>query len=110
MSRLFLLSFFLVGCISAYASRYSGPSSLEPADSFECIHSALADLNYSVTDANRDAGFIKARTNEPVAMRLTGEPLHDELTVSIIKTDGGSELRISTVERATADKLIERCR
>jgi len=91
----------LGGCATAPISYVSlTPRPLE--DAYSCALRKLNELGYTVTNTNKDAGFIAGtkQTSGLGTQLLTGSQYHDQLTVSIFDAESGGR-RI----RATAGRI-----
>ncbi len=110
--RLLVLSVTAAACTSVYGNQYRTESALEPATVFDCVQAKVNALGYTVQDANRDAGLVRAKTAQPTGMKLDGTPFFDEVTVSITKDAGSGRtvLNVTATKRADADSLLAACR
>ncbi len=96
------------GCTSTYGKQYRATTTLLPAAAFDCVTGKVNELGYQVTDANREAGLVKARSAQPAGMKLDGTPFFDEVTVSI--TSGSpATLYVTATERKHADAIFSAC-
>ena len=68
-------------------------------------------MGYTVQDANRDAGLVRAKTPQPTGMKLDGTPFFDEVTVSITTAPGSGRtmLNVTATERSHADAILAAC-
>jgi hypothetical protein len=63
---------------------------------FDNVQSFIAQKNYNVLDANKEAGFIRAEkpTSNPALAVLSGVHTYDQLQVTIFQQANGTGLRI----------------
>lgn len=72
---------------------------------YACALRKLNELGYTVTNANKEAGFIAGdkQTSGIGTQLLTGQQYHDQLTVSIFDAAAGAGRKI----RATSGKIAQ---
>jgi hypothetical protein len=77
---------------SAQAARQDFRSSVPRRLAFDRVMTVLADFGYTVTDANRDAGFVKAerKSSSATADALSGKGYLWELTVTVLPDSQGT--------------------
>ena len=67
--------------------------------SYDCALRKINELQYTVTNTNREAGFIQAdRQTSGLGTKLwTGSEYHDQLTVSVFgdSASGGRKMRVT---------------
>ena len=97
------------GCGSAYAKQYVAASALEPATAFDCAQRVVSRLGYTVEEANRDAGLVRARTPQPIGMNLgTGQAMFGEITVTVLR-GSGTQISVTANQKAHADSVLADC-
>jgi hypothetical protein len=89
-----------VACGPSVATLRS-PSQLAPADLYSCVVRELARLEYSVLQADRDAGLVKAerKASGTGTALFTGAAYYNEITALVLPpTDSTpAELRLTLV-------------
>ena len=106
MRRMFLpfLAVPLAGCLhmSGVPISFTAPTPQTSADAYSCALRKVNELGYTITNANKEAGFITAdKVTSSVAERLiTSSDVYDRLTVSIFDAPDGKGRTI----RATSAK------
>jgi hypothetical protein len=93
------------GCATAGPLSFTITSPTPAEASFACVTRKLNELNYTVTNASKDAGFITGehRTSGVATQILLNRKYHDVITVSIFDDAGGTVRKI----RATAAQAEE---
>lgn len=99
-----LASLLLCSCATGPVSYLSAtPKTLD--DAYSCALAKVNELGYTITNTNKDAGFIAGtkQTSGLGTKLLTGSEYHDQLTVSIFnQANGGRTMR------ATAGRVDQR--
>ncbi len=94
----------VVACATAPVSFVS--TTPEPTDAaYNCAMKKLNELGYTVSNTNKDAGFITGakQTSSGVGEFMTGKKYHDILTISIFDADEGSRrLRVTAAQSQEA--------
>jgi hypothetical protein len=96
-----------VGCASAVQPRsFSRPVTVQGADVFGCALGHLNAQGYTVLDANKEAGFIRAekKTSGLGRALMVGQNLFDQMTISIFQDPATRQ----TTLRVTAATMSER--
>lgn len=101
----------VVSALTVLAACNTGPisfNSMAPKpmpDSYACALGKVNEMGYTVTNTNKEAGFITAdkQTSGLGTQLLTGAKYHTRLTVSIFGADSASRKM-----RVTAAKIEER--
>jgi hypothetical protein len=95
----------LCGCANTSPLSFTTTSPTPIEGRFACVTRKLNELNYTVTNASRDAGFITGehQTSGLATAVLLNRKYHDVITVSIFEDGSGSLRKI----RATAAKSEE---
>lgn len=98
------LALAAVGCSTAPVS-VQGIAPRSPSDAFACAMNQLNALDYTVADADREAGFIRGRkqTSGLATTILTGSNYHDVLTVAVFEDQTTDQ----TAVRVTAARIEE---
>lgn len=103
-----LLSFTaLLGACSTAPLSYVSATPRPLEDAYACSLRKLNELGYTVSNTNREAGFISGtkQTSGLGTQILTGSQYHDQLTVSIFDSEnGGRQIRATAgrVDRNTS--------
>lgn len=98
-----LFAFGVLGCSSAPIS-YSSNTPTPLDGTYACALSKINELGYTLSNTNKDAGFIQAarHTSSGLGEALSGKKTFDQLTVSIFDAPGGGKtLRVTA---ATAEQ------
>lgn len=101
----------LAACAIVSPKQYRSSTTLTPVATFDCAQAKLAGLGYTIQDANREAGFVRARETEPSNIRLNGELYYAEVTISVV-TDPRSQkttLNVTATEKAHATAILAAC-
>jgi hypothetical protein len=100
-----LLGALLAGCSSGPRS-FVAPTPQPIPDAYSCALSKVNELGYTVTNTNKESGFITGtkQTSGFGTKFLTGSEYHDQLTVSIFDQQGSTERTI----RVTAGRVDRR--
>ena len=87
--RLFFLSLVLVACgVSAQAARLDLLTAVPPPTAFSRAVNVLTTFGYTVEDADRESGFIRAELRSGSVL----SPSHWGLTVMLVPDSGGTRL------------------
>jgi len=101
---LLLAVILFAGCLHMTGApiSFTAPTPQTTADAYSCALRKVNELGYTITNANKDAGFITAdKITSSVAEQLfTSSQLNDRLTVSIFDAADGKGRTI----RATSAK------
>lgn len=94
-----LLVVLLIGCQTTPVSYFSTTPQPIP-DAYSCALRKVNELGYTVTNTNREAGFITAdkQTSGVFTKAFTGAEYHDVITVSIFDdpSAGGRKIRVTS--------------
>ncbi len=103
--RAALVAVIATGCATGPVSFVSLTPRLA-GDTYSCALRKVNELGYTVSNTNKDAGFITGtkQTSGLGTMILTGSQFHDQLTVSIFDAPGGNGRSI----RATAGRVDQK--
>ena len=97
----------LTGCASSVQPRsFSRPTPKSASDVYACAMGHLNVAGYTIIDANKEAGFIKAekKTSGVGRVLMTGQNLFDQMTISVFEDPSNHQ----TTLRATAATMTER--
>lgn len=109
LMRYVLLVLLLAACANVTLKQYQAASQLAPDDAFDCVQAKLPTIGLTLEDANREAGFLRAKSVKE-GMRLNGQPYNAEVTVSIVRDQAGhSTLNVTSTEKKYADALLAAC-
>ena len=89
------------GCVSSAPISYMAATPETGDAAYSCALAKLNEIGYTITNANKDAGFIAAdrQTTGAVMEFLGGKKYHDELTVSVFDAGGGNrKLRVTAAQ------------
>jgi len=92
-----ILATAIAGCSSAPIS-YSAPTPKPLDATYACALSKLNELGYTLSNTNKDAGFIQAakQTSSGLGEFLNSRKTFDQLTVAIFDAaDGNKTLRVT---------------
>ena len=80
----------LIGCGPAVANLESS-SRLAPAELYSCVVRALAQLNYTLQTADRDAGLVKAekKASGTATALFSGAAYYNEITALVLPPQSG---------------------
>lgn len=97
----------LVGCSTSPIS-YFASSPTPQAGLYTCALRKVNELGYTVTNTNREAGFITAehQTSSGFGEALTGRKYHDILTISIFDEASGASRRIRVTAAQTQQTAV----
>lgn len=95
----------LLGACATAPISYVAATPRPAPDAYTCVLAKVNELGYTITNTNKEAGFITAtkQTSGLGTQLLTGSKYHDQLTISIFE-DGTGARRI----RATSGQTQER--
>lgn len=104
----------LAGCMSAHGQKMQVRSELPRAEAYECLLRQVNELGYTVQEADKDSGVLSAESPDPTGMKLTGEPVHGTLTISIVEDDprSGTQLNVtyaSVPNQKEVKKQLQTC-
>lgn len=93
----------VAGCNSGKPISYFSLTPRPSGDAYTCAVQKVNELGYTVTNTNREAGFITADKQTTGAMRkaLTGQEFHDQLTVSVSEDAPSQKRKLRVTAAAT---------
>lgn len=96
----------LVGCSTSPIS-YVALSPQPQADVFTCVNREFNELGYTVSQANKEAGFIAGdrQTSGMGTALLTGKQYHDVLSVTIYDDGKGGQKVRATAGQSTENAI-----
>lgn len=109
MNRYVTLAFaglVIAGCASSVQPRsFQKPTSKSLSEVYACAMGHLNVAGYTVVDANKDAGFIRAekKTSGVGRVVMVGKNLFDQMTVSVFEDPSSKQ----TTLRVTAATMSE---
>lgn len=106
-----LLFSAIAACANVSPRQYQSSTTLTPASAFDCAQAKLPSLGYTVQDANREAGFVRARATKPSGVLLNGQIYYAEVTISVV-TDPRTQqttLHVTATDKSHAAALIAAC-
>lgn len=102
-----ILAVFALNCASSVQPRsFSQPTTRAASDVYSCAMGHLNVAGYTIMDANKEAGFIKAekKTSGVGRVVMTGQNLFDQMTVAVFEDPSSRK----TTLRVTAATMSER--
>lgn len=111
--RFAVLAVTLAACVPGPVMT-SGPESLRSvspkpaADVYACAFAKINQLGYTVKDANRDSGLIKAERLNPDFRNANGGaagPATEEITAAVFPESSSTSLRVTVGARTPAAAL-----
>jgi hypothetical protein len=91
-----LLTILVSSCAIA-PQHYEGRAFTPVNDTYTCVMRQLTQLGYTVQDADRGAGFIRAekQTSGLGTALLVGQHMFDQISVTVLESSEGALLRIA---------------
>lgn len=105
----FVAALLLAGCKTTPVS-YFAITPQPIGDAYSCALRKVNELGYTVTNTNREAGFITAdkQTTGTMTKLFTGSEYHDVITVSVFDdpATGGRKIRVTAASSNEQSSLL----